>query len=156
MVNEKHIRIGNYIAASANKDSKDTWVIGKVKTILSSDVDFEQVECECEESFEWFFKDNYFGIPMDSDWHKKFGVEKDGFDSYRYKLPRKNNIDITIIFSGDYVMLMQGEEGKPRHDVDIISIWNKDLTRRDIYVHEFQNLYFLLAGEEIYDEEYQK
>lgn len=148
MISEKNIRIGNYIAASANKSNKETWTIGKVRTILSGDVDFEQIEVETEEEFTWFFKDSYFGIPMDEEWHRIFGVEKDGFDSFRYKVPRNNNINITIIFTGDYVMIQQGD--KP-YESDLVSIWNKDLTKRDMYVHEFQNLYFILSGEDLKD-----
>jgi hypothetical protein len=62
--------------------------------------------------------------------------------SFEYVLQRKNNIDVKVVFQGDYVFLRQGLS-------DVITIWNKDLTKRDMYVHEWQNLYFSLTGEEL-------
>ena len=85
-------------------------------------------------------------IPLTEEWHNKFGIGKNGFNSFQYFLPIKNNIDVQVIFNGDYVMIRQG---KGNNDDDIISIWNKDLTKRDMFVHEWQNLYFLLTGEEL-------
>jgi hypothetical protein len=79
-------------------------------------------------------------------WHNKFGVYDNGNMAFEYVLPRKNNIDCKVIFTGDYVFIRQGLKW---WDDDIISIWNKDLTRRDMYVHEWQNLYNILAGEEL-------
>ena len=87
-----------------------------------------------------------FPIPLTEEWHNKFGVKINGFKIFEYTLPRKNNLDIKVIFSGDYVMLRQGKGD--RND-DILSIWNKDLTNRDMFVHEWQNLYFALTNEEL-------
>jgi hypothetical protein len=85
-------------------------------------------------------------IPLTEEWHNKFGVKKDGFEAFEYKISRKNNSNIKVIFSRDYVMLRQG---KGRIDDDLIAIWNKDIKKRDMYVHEWQNLYFCLCGEEL-------
>jgi hypothetical protein len=88
----------------------------------------------------------YEPIPLTEEWHNRFGVIKNGFHSFEYPLPRKNNIDVKVIFTGDYVFLRQG---KGNHEDDVVSIWNKDLTKRDMYVHEWQKLYFSLTGEEL-------
>ncbi len=88
-------------------------------------------------------------IPLTEEWHNKFGVKRNGFLSFEYELPRKNNIDIKVIFNGDYVMLRQGISKSIPPENDIVSIWNKDLTKRDMFVHEWQNLYFSLTGEEL-------
>jgi hypothetical protein len=93
-------------------------------------------------------------IPLTEAWHNKFGVQKNGFLSFEYVLPRKNNIDIRVVFQGDYVFLRQSssmrKSASKNHIMDdVISIWNKDLTKRDMYVHEWQNLYFALTGEEL-------
>jgi hypothetical protein len=85
-------------------------------------------------------------ILISEEWHNKFGVYDNGNMAFEYVLPRKNNIDCKVIFTGDYVFIRQGLKW---WDDDIISIWNKDLTRRDMYVHEWQNLYNILAGEEL-------
>lgn len=88
-------------------------------------------------------------ISLDEEWHNKFGTLKNGFDSFEYELPRKNNINVSIVFNGDYVMLKQCDINTPLRDTDIVSLWNKDLTKRDMFVHEFQNLYFSLTGVEL-------
>jgi hypothetical protein len=84
-------------------------------------------------------------IPLTEEWHNKFQVYKNGFNSFEYVLPRKNNIYLKVIFTGDFVMLKQ-EYGLSQV---IVSIWNKDITKRDMFVHEWQNLYFALTSEEL-------
>ena len=84
-------------------------------------------------------------IKLTEEWHNKFGVKMNGFMSFEYKLPRKNTIDLTVVFSGDYVFLRQGK--KPS-EYEMVTIWNTDLTKRDMYVHEWQNWYNLLSGGE--------
>lgn len=83
---------------------------------------------------------------MTEEWHNKFGVFKDGFGQFEYILPNNRNFDIKVIFSHDYIMLRQKASGGALQD-DLISIWNRDLTRRNIYVHEWRILYKILAGE---------
>jgi hypothetical protein len=83
---------------------------------------------------------------MTEEWHNKFGVFKDGFGQFEYILPNNRNFDIKVIFSHDYIMLRQKASGGASQD-DLISIWNRDLTRRNIYVHEWRILYKILAGE---------
>jgi len=85
-------------------------------------------------------------ILLTEEWHNKFGTFKNGFESFEYVLPRKNNISLKVIFTEDYVMLRQGQGTQ---EDDVVSIWNKDLTKRYMYVHEWQNLYFALTGEEL-------
>ena len=73
------LRIGNYITSGVNGVfNKDLMNIGRVVEIGNIDREFEQIYCECEESFEWFFKDNYFGIPLTDEWFEKWGFCKDG------------------------------------------------------------------------------
>ncbi len=90
--------------------------------------------------------ERFAGIPLTEEWHNKFGCVQNGFDSFEYILPRKNNIRVKVIFTREYVMLRQGAGNS---EDDIVSIWNKDVTRRDICVHEWQNIYFALTGEEL-------
>lgn len=86
-------------------------------------------------------------IPLTEEWHNKFGAKKSGFNSFEYILPETNNLNIKIVFSGDYVFLRQGQ-GKS-YDDDLVSVWNKDLTKREMFVHEWQNLYKSLTNEEL-------
>lgn len=124
----KELRIGNYgqeITHSTNRVVR----VGKrhFEDIVRGEIDL-------------------FPIPLTEEWHNKFGVKINGFKIFEYSLPRKNNLDIKVIFNGDYVMLRQG---KGDVNDDILSIWNKDLTNRDMFIHEWQNLYFTLTNEEL-------
>lgn len=126
----KDLRIGNLVSFT-------DWPAKDVKIKLNRDNLFM-------ENFIEFFCDP---IPLTEDWHNRFGSFKDGFNSFRYPLPRKNNRNIVVIFQGDYVMLVQDEDAG--FDKDVVSIWNRDLTKRDMYVYEWQNLFKCLTGEEL-------
>lgn len=82
---------------------------------------------------------------MTEEWHNKFGVFKNGFGNFEYILPFTRSFDITVVFTTDYVMLKQGR-GNPLEQ-DLVSIWNKDLMKRDMSVNEWKDLYYLLTGE---------
>jgi len=129
------LRIGNLI-----KYSED----GTIFTVGS--IEERGFTVQNDEETTWIEAEEFEPLQLTEEWHIKFGGIKNGFNNFEYVLPRKNNIDLKMVFSGDYIMLRQGEGN--RHD-DIISIWNKDLVGRDPYVHEFQNLFFALAGEEL-------
>lgn len=100
------------------------------------------------DAIEYIFNniEGYKPIPLTEEWHNKFGVKINGFNAFEYKLPNKNNIDISVVFNEDYIVLRQGDD---KMDDDMIYIWNKDLKKRAIFVHEWQNLYFVLTGEEL-------
>ena len=87
-------------------------------------------------------------IPLTEEIHNQFGVYKNGFNNFEYELPMKNNFSIKIIFSSDYVFLRQSNSHNI-HEDDVVSVWNKDLTKRDMYINEFQNLYFALTNTEL-------
>ena len=95
-----------------------------------------------------FGDDDYHVKPIEltEEWHNKFGVKVNGHMSFVYELPRKQTIYLAIVFTGDYVYLRQGKEPK---EFEMVSVWNKDLMKRDMFVHELQNLYFALTGEEL-------
>lgn len=71
----KEIRIGNIIISGNNGKYYEDGIIGKVLEIGNDEREFEQIYCECEESFEWFFKDNYFSIPLTKEWLLKLGFK---------------------------------------------------------------------------------
>jgi hypothetical protein len=89
---------------------------------------------------------NYQPIPLTEAWHNKFGVELNGFKQFVYILPRNRNIDVKVVFDRDYVFIRQGSGGVTD---DVFAVWNNDVTKRDMYVHEWQNLYHALTGEEL-------
>lgn len=132
------LRIGNFL-----------YIPGLDRIVIVSAIYKSHFRCEDMNgiSFEESVRVNYTPIPLTEEWHNKFGSFKDDFKSFRYPLPRKNNINVVVIFQGDYVMLVQDEDAG--YDKDVVSIWNRDLTKRDMYVHEWQNLFWCLTGEEL-------
>ena len=118
------LRIGNWIASGANHQNIETWVIGKVHSISCLNSQFEQIEVETEEEFTWFFKDNYFGIPLTEEWLVKFG-----FDKYQSNICLLN-ISLEWDNKGRYFFQW--------YDVTYLE-----------YVHQLQNLYFALTGNEL-------
>ena len=85
-------------------------------------------------------------IPLTEDIHKSLGVVKNGFGDYEYQI-NKNKL---ITFCGDYVYLRDLQvENKKSHYDDMCTLWNDDLRKRKMYLHEWQNLYFALTGTEL-------
>jgi len=82
------LKKGNWIASGT--EFKETSAIGKVLSIGNDGCEFEQLEVECEESFEWFWKDNYCGIPITEDILPKIGFEFYDFNQREYHLDFKD------------------------------------------------------------------
>jgi hypothetical protein len=128
MIQPQELRIGNYYQGASR---------GNIETVTWQTLrDLEEGKLNC------------LPIQLTEEMHNKFGVYKNGFNNFEYELPIKNNFSIKIIFSGDYVFLRQSNSHNI-HEDDVVSVWNKDLTKRDMYINEFQNLYFALTGEEL-------
>lgn len=89
----------------------------------------------------------YSPILMDEDWHDNFGVKMNGFLSFEYIIPWKQNINVIVVFRDNYIFLRQKNDENPLND-SVISMWNNDIMKRGIYVHEWQNLYNSLSGGE--------
>ena len=84
-------------------------------------------------------------IPLTEEWLLKFRFEKDD-------IAYSKNIDLfgggkKLSFSGDYLYIVDSEK-QNTIPTDIITIWNKDV-KKNFYVHQLQNLYFALTGEEL-------
>jgi hypothetical protein len=130
----KELRIGNYVMQRG-----ETTIVKSIKFSLN---DWQRINGLIYKSCT--------PIPLTEEWHNKFGVEKNGFYQFEYELPEKNNFKIRVIFNHEYVTLRQGGINQKLHEDDLIVIWNKDLTKRDMYLHEWQNLYFALTGQELF------
>ena len=134
------LRIGNYITSGVNGIfNKDLMNTGRVLEIGLIDKKFEQIYCECEESFEWFFKDNYFGIPLTEEWLFKFGL-----------VNHPNDIPTYGKFFGDFDDDDYGYFFCVYQDLGgnfYAQIIGKKIILNS--VHQLQNLYFALAGEEL-------
>jgi hypothetical protein len=145
MLKNTDIKVGNWIGSGVKFE--DTSLIGNVLEIGNDDREFEQVWCQCDESFEWFFKDNYCGIPITNDWHILLGGVKNGFNSYEYDISRFESGELKLSFSGDYLIITEFDKDKKIPN-DLIVLWNKDI-KKEFYVHEFQNLYKSITGKDL-------
>ena len=85
-------------------------------------------------------------IPLTEEWHVKFGANKVPM-AFEYVI----NDYKYIVFIGDYVYLRDFSIDRfhPTIDDDVCTLWNKDIKKRDMYVHEWQNLYFALTQTEL-------
>lgn len=126
-MNTNELRIGNLIASGTKYT--DTSSIGKVLSIGVDDCEFEQIYVEQEESFDWFWKGNYCGIPLTEEWLVKFGFKDNGT-----MFSKPDNCVISHDFKtiGIYI---------ERYEDDITLDCPK-------YIHQLQNLYFSLIGKE--------
>ena len=83
-MNANELRIGNYIISGNNGKYSENGIVGKVLEIGNVEREFEQIYCECDESFEWFFKDNYFGITLTEEWLDEFGLNRTTFYGFEH------------------------------------------------------------------------
>lgn len=125
-ITAQELRIGNYIYSG--KEFSELSQIGKVLEIGNEEREFEQIYCECDESFEWFFKGNYCGIPLTEEWLLRFGFNNHGYENLCWSLDK-----VTIYGTEDTFGIRINDEIA----VDFY------------YVHQLQNFYFAITGEEL-------
>ena len=97
----------------------------------------------------------YKPIPLTEEWLLKFGFKKHNsliIDSYSINISKYENLKelcVTIQFGNEYISIREGESKHPT-SVDIVTtLINGDVHGRPFYVHQLQNLYFALTGEEL-------
>ncbi len=127
------IRIGNWILWKGPSHDENALVsaISKEEVIFKCGDSGLITECE--------------PIPLTEEWLMKFGFEE---EMMSYNLP----IDLfgggkRLTFSGDYLFIIDSEK-QNTIPTDVITLWNKDVMK-NFYVHQLQNLYFALVGEEL-------
>lgn len=93
------------------------------------------------------YPENCNPITLTEEWHNNFGVKKNGFNSFEYQIETAKK----IIFSGDYIYLrdIENSYGVEGINDNLCTLWSNDKRGRSIYVHEWQNLYFALTGQEL-------
>lgn len=155
MLKNSDLRVGNYIQEGNNGKYYNDGTFGKVLEIGNDEREFEQIYCECEESFDWFFKDNYFGIELTEDWLIKFEFEKVNSlltTTYQKSISWSKSdykvISINIDNGNQYVYIRHGGLNADRTKDDLICIFNGDVNGK-LYVHYIQNLYFLITGKDL-------
>ena len=131
MIKANELRIGN-------------WVYTQSKKLMQHDktVPFKLKVITAQEQHKWE------PIPLTPKILEKCGFVKDAFGSYNIWLPQRlQTAESALLFSGDYLYLGQYNDDNRNHD-SICTFWNKDLMK-EFHLHQLQNLYFSLTGEEL-------
>ena len=138
------LRIGNYIADRGNKEWQiDHWESIDKLSAKSNATMYMGILMETHPMTEYV--DYIKPVPLTEEWLLKFGFEE---EAMRYS----KNIDLfgggkKLCFSGDYLYIIDSEK-QNTIPTDVVTIWNKDV-KKEFYVHQLQNLYFALTGEEL-------
>ena len=146
MIKANELRIGNWL--SVNEDGPD---VNKQIVYIGKDckgfdgyfLNFGAMSVSLEGR-----EDNVTPIPLTPEILENYGFIKDGFGAYNIAV--KNNYQTSkgiLSFSGDYLYLRHENDNNKSND-SICTLWNKDLMK-EFYVHDLQNLYFALTGEEL-------
>ena len=136
-IQTNELRIGNLIASDIRYNS--TSIIGKVLEIGNNEREFEQIYCECAESFEWFFKNSYCGIPLTAKWLIKFGFIHVRGNIYKKIIHQMGTTELKALAvyldENNYcVALVDYYTGKEK----------TELLHLDYqFVHSLQNLYYM-------------
>ncbi len=132
----ENIQKGNYL----KNDELDIFNLGYVE-ICGRDI-YQIASYESGVTVDDKYK-SFEPILIDSNWHNKFGIEVDRFHQFTYRVDDYR----LIIFSGDYIYIRHSKNiNEVSPDDDLVTLWNNDIKRRCIYVHEFQNLYKIISG----------
>jgi len=162
MIKANELRIGNYLQMNELKEVKETRRIEffnnpvKVLSLVFKSVmneysiNYEYKNKETKEVESWSTRlknESLTPIPLNEEWLLKFGFKKDCFGSWNYFIKKSTIYFSKIQIVPDYVYLRQGTQKKPHQD-HLCTIHNRDI-QGEIYVHQLQNLYFALTGEEL-------
>lgn len=144
MINPKELRIENLLE-----------VDGRISIVQGIGVDYIYTTIEiglpvdrCIVSYK-----NLNPIPLTSEWLVKFGFKKHAgiiIDPYSIKLPLIGckELSVTIGKGNQYIYIKDYNSDADKTPTDLVCIRNSD-SHGDFHVHQLQNLYFALTGEEL-------
>jgi len=151
------LRVSNLVISNNQKYRPDKF--GKICVVTAIDTNRPKIEQYSGVSCTLYvFDDEYqdtFGqmiefiqpIPLTPEWHIRFGAKRNGFNDFVYQVS-----DIkTISFSGDYVFMRDFDIdiNAPGMTDNICTLWNNDIRKRSMYVHEWQNMWNIMTGTEL-------
>ena len=140
MIKAQELRIGNYVLVDTR--------VAEVSEVLCNGV-YLSVPGVRTGSFRLANYNDIDPIPLTPQWLERCGFEKGGFGAYNYDIsPWPDSQLKQISFSGDYVYLREGDLKENRIKDGLVVLWNNDL-RGKISVHQIQNLFHVLTGQEL-------
>lgn len=140
MLTAKDIRVGNFIC---NGLKYDEYGVGEVLEVGNEDREFEQIYCMCSESFEWFFKDNYCGIPLNDEWFKKLNFKKT--ISFYIEIDEEKLLEFAYNNDNSTNQYYAYFRNKNKNGEDDFVLLRKNIK----FVHEVQNLYHSIKGKDL-------
>ncbi len=91
---------------------------------------------------------DYEPIPLTEEWLLNFGFEKFVYDSeetgYGTEYKLKASEDVFMVYSDDFSLGLYSDESREENDMAVIPTYEHIK-----HVHQLQNLYFALTGEEL-------
>jgi hypothetical protein len=136
---ETELRIGNYLM---DEDNDSLVVVSRIEnpeyTKWNTGDDFSIVVLEYGTK-ERYLEGDFKPIPLNQEWLRNLGFNIGGYDLLFWEHPNLKNTD----FAG----INWADEDIPEYQFLNVSI-NGIIIQID-YVHQLQNLYFLLTGEEL-------
>ena len=129
------LRIGNYVQLTKawyelNKELNKT-----PQLIIVNDINRDHIYTEEFYYISGYKPDHLEGIPLTEGWLLRFGGKEDeGGDTY---LPMPKGVDMRLYMNYDHLLECKGQ---------VCPITEYDHIK---YVHQLQNLYFALTGEEL-------
>lgn len=128
MMKASELMIGNYINTPEG--------LRIVDTITKSLVDCGS----------FFIMDEINPISLTEEWLTNFGFVKKDYDTYGIKIHECNSEDFYI---GWFIINLQKYYGKIRNIEIPMGDYRNNTSAKIKYVHQLQNLYFALTGEEL-------
>jgi hypothetical protein len=134
------LRIGNLIKREASREIHR----GSIRNYVVSET-YEEIIIVNPETIYTFNNYFYSGIPLTEEWLLKFGFGK----AIGYFIPTFPNISLEVSentdnATGQWYCYIRNLNSVSRHNDDF-ALLRKDLR----YVHQLQNLYFALTGQEL-------
>lgn len=153
-MNAQHLRIGNIVTIN-NSESwpKLKGISMKVTGLKEVDVrgfpnskhgiDLLEIDTPYPKAYSQF--DEFVEeVILTEEWLIKFGFTKNVM-SYEINVSPNPKSYKLLSLSGDYLYL---KEGFSKTNCDICVIWNRDY-KKQFYVHELQNVYYDISGNEL-------
>ena len=132
------LRIGNFVQ---DKKWKTPWIINCFLGLSTVEVDSASVSFPTDSCHEPSLH-TLEPIPLTEEWLERFGFEKVSEDYVRYDL--KASKDIYIIYADDYSCALFNSKESEEDELGVIPNWETIK-----HVHQLQNLYFALTGQEL-------
>ena len=142
------LRLGNLV--NVPRKDQSPFRIDAFESLSNSFIKVAMIHPEHGEKFHplTWYGDDLKPIPLTEEWLLKFGFEKFVYDSeetgYGTEYKLKASEDVFMVYSDDFSLGLYSDESREENDMAVIPTYEHIK-----HVHQLQNLYFALTGEEL-------